>query len=246
MPNATIVIPCYNEERRLDIETYLCFSEKNRNIHFLFVNDGSKDKTLDILKDASEKSKCIKYLDLAKNVGKAEAVRLGIKSALEMETSYVGFYDADMATPLKDMLQMIQYISSSELYMVSGCRFKRMGGQIDRRFSRFLFGRIFATCAANILKLPVYDTQCGAKMFHSNVAREIFNTPFISKWLFDVELYARMIQKYGYKKTLEKVVEYPLSKWVDVEGSKLGFKEIIRQPLNLLRIRNHYKLKKYA
>jgi hypothetical protein len=93
-----------------------------------------------------------------------------------------------MATPLSDMQEMIKQIDIRQLHMITGCRFKRMGGNVDRRFSRFIFGRVFATCAANVLKLPVYDTQCGAKIFERNVAKEIFAMPFVSKWLFDIEL----------------------------------------------------------
>lgn len=242
-----IIIPCYNEAKRLPTESFLNFVLGNPDIMFLFVNDGSKDNTLSVLEDFTSKHPLLRYLDLEKNGGKAEAVRQGVLYAYEQfNPELIGFYDADMATPLFDLSAMLQQIELKKYYMITGCRIKRMGGDIERRYSRFLFGRIFATCAASILHLPVYDTQCGAKIIRSDVAKHIFSTPFVSKWLFDVELFARIIINYGYDEALSKIVEYPLSVWKDVGGSKLTIKDILVQPLNLLKIKFHYKLKKYV
>ena len=242
-----ICVPCYNESERLNREAFLSFANEHSDIAFLFVNDGSKDNTLDVLNEFATQHKNLHVLNLEQNGGKAEAVRQGMMHAFHaFQPKYIGFYDADMATPLSDMQEMIKQIDIRQLHMITGCRFKRMGGNVDRRFSRFIFGRVFATCAANVLKLPVYDTQCGAKIFERNVAKEIFAMPFVSKWLFDIELFARIIIKFGYPVALSKIIEFPLSAWEDVRGSKLSLKDIIRQPIDLLKIRNHYKLHKHA
>ena len=243
----SIIVPCYNEEKRLPVQEFIDFLNNNDNYIFLFVNDGSKDSTRDLLQKIAAENKHLYALNLEKNVGKAEAVRQGMLYAAEnLDCDYICFYDADMATPLSDLCEMVNVLKSNQLFMVTGCRFKRMGGDIDRRYSRFILGRIFATCAANVLKLPIYDTQCGAKVFDCKIVREIFETPFRSKWIFDIELFARIIIKFGHRTALSKIIEFPLSSWKDVRGSKLNMKEILRQPFDLLKIRNHYKLYKYA
>ena len=248
VPLRTVIcVPCYNESKRLNKEAFLSFVNEHGDTAFLFVNDGSKDDTLDVLHAFANEHENLHVLNLEQNSGKAEAVRQGVLYAVQkLKPKYIGFYDADMATPLSDMQEMIEQIHNQNLHLITGCRFKRMGGNVDRRFSRFIFGRVFATCAANVLKLPVYDTQCGAKLIESSVAEEIFAVPFVSKWLFDIELFARIILKFGYPVALSKIVEYPLSAWQDVRGSKLNLKDIVRQPFDLLKIRNHYKLYKYA
>lgn len=243
----TIIIPCYNEASRLKKEEFIRFASEHPQIDFLFVNDGSTDNTLQVLMQMANQNERIHYLDINPNVGKAEAVRKGMLYAVNHYPSeYFAFYDADMATPLEDLLKMVQILASNNLLMVTGCRFKRMGGEIQRSYSRFFIGRIFATCAAHILCLPVYDTQCGAKAFSQKTITILFDKPFVSQWLFDVELFARMILKFGYQSSLTNILEYPLSKWVEVGDSKLKFKDVLRQPLNLLKINNHYKIRKYV
>lgn len=251
MIETVVVVPCYNEENRLQQEAYLLLASRQPNTIFLFVNDGSQDKTQKILETLHSRSENCVFLNLLQNVGKAEAVRQGILYAISQynDIQSVSFYDADMATPYEDMQLMIQQLINKSRLMVVGCRFRHLGGYVERKFSRFLMGRLFATMAANILKLPVYDTQCGAKVFSVEAAQHIFKESFISKWLFDVELFARLIDIYGYDKVLKNTQEYPLTAWYDVAGSKLNIKSILRQPLNLMKINCHYKTilkQKYA
>ena len=243
MQKNILIIPCYNEEKRLDTKVFLELAQCHGDIIFMFVNDGSKDNTRKILHALSEAALNITVLNLPQNVGKAEAVRQGVHTALATypEIPTLAFYDADLATPFKDLNIMIDKLLQEQLLMVIGCRFKRLGGNIDRRFGRFILGRIFATIAANILKLPVYDTQCGAKVFSYEIAQQIFKQPFYSRWLFDIELFARIINIHGYPETIDRVVEYPLTSWKDIGGSKLKFSSILRQPINLLKIHRKYR-----
>lgn len=239
-----VVIPCYNEENRLGIEEYQQIIDQYKDIAILFVNDGSTDKTSHVLKDMVEKNDRVFCLDRQNNKGKAETVREGVLYAFSnLETQTVAFYDADLATPFSDLVKMRDCLLEDEKCMVVGCRFKRLGGAVYRRYIRFFLGRIFATCAANVLHLPVYDTQCGAKVFHRDVVSTMFNESFVSKWLFDIELFARIVIEHGYDMAIDKIVEYPLSAWTDVGGSKLKFKDVVKQPYNLFLINNHYKKK---
>lgn len=244
--NSIVIVPCYNEANRLNGNEFDKFTKTNPDIKFLFVNDGSKDDTVNVLLKMVSANSSFFLLDLKNNVGKGEAVRQGVIHSLDSfdNVDIIAFFDADIATPFSDLKSMIIIIEKGEYYMVTGCRFKRMGGDIERRYSRFFLGRIFATFAANILKLPVYDTQCGAKLFKAEIAKVIFEKPFISKWLFDIELFARIIVNYGYVNAKSKILEFPLTEWKDVRGSKLRVKDILRQPYNLYKIHNFYKIKK--
>lgn len=181
---------------------------------------------------------------MPKNSGKAEAVRTGIlKAAKETNADYIGFWDADMSTPLQEINWFIEF-SGGNLHhdIVMGSRISRLGSNIDRKMMRHYLGRVFATFTSVILKLKVYDTQCGAKLFKREIADSLFNNPFRSAWFFDVELLARFIKIYGHSKTYEKVLEVPLTQWEEVKGSKLKALDFLKVPFELLKIKRHYKL----
>jgi hypothetical protein len=68
----------------------------------------------------------------------------------------------------------------------------RLGAQIERSFVRHVLGRVFVTVASSLLKLYAYDTQCGAKLFRRDAVGSLFGGEFVSRWLFDIELYLRL------------------------------------------------------
>ena len=122
-------------------------------------------------------------------------MRQGITSLLKTQKfQFVGNWDADLATPLSTIPEFIEKFQSSRaLVAVSGSRILRLGSSIHRSVFRHYFGRVFAMVASNILNILVYDTQCGAKLFRTEHAGLIFSEHFISRWFFDVELFARSI-----------------------------------------------------
>ncbi|MCL2416548.1 MAG: glycosyltransferase [Bacteroidales bacterium] len=240
---AVIVIPCYNEEKRLPLDKFKEFVETHSDCSLLFVNDGSKDNTLAVLNDFEKEHERIGVLNLPKNSGKAEAVRQGMLHAIKTNPDFVAFYDADMATPAEDLYAMIELINKKPYHAVVGSRILRLGGNIDRAFMRGIASRVFANVASRTLQdLRIYDTQCGAKIFRTSVAELIFEQPFITNWIFDVELFARMIRQYGIDAMYEKVYEYPLSAWRDVHGSKVKKMDFVRQISDMYKIKKHYKL----
>lgn len=233
-----IIIPCFNEEMRLPIDEFKSFMKLNSNecIKFLFVNDGSVDNTDKILFELEKEFENVSVLSLNKNEGKAEAIRSGVLHKLgEEDLNYIGYFDADLAAPLDEIFNLIKSISKGEPYMIMGARVKLLGSTfIERKLSRHYIGRIFATIVGNMLKLPIYDTQCGAKLIRFDVAQLIFKEKFLSKWLFDVELLFRI--KKHYSKFKGKIIEVPLKKWEDKNGSKINFSYYFQAPLDLLRI----------
>ena len=224
-----VVVPCYNEELRFPADEYVEFLKENSNIRMTFVNDGSTDKTIDMLKrvEAAAPVGQVTVMNLKENQGKAEATRLGMQTACS-SAQICGFWDGDLATPLYAIKQFLGILESKpHIEIVFGARVALLGRAIKRQLGRHYLGRIFATLASNVLQLPIYDTQCGAKLFRVTEDLPIvLSRPFMSKWIFDVELLARYIGLRKMKDSKKPQVqdclyEYPLEEWRDIAGSKL-------------------------
>ena len=243
MISLTIVIPCYNEENRFQTDTFLEFY-KNNDMSFCLVNDGSTDGPSKLLFDLKKgRESRIHVIDRADNKGKAESVREGmLYSEKNIDCDWIGFFDADLSTPLTEIAPMVRIVENDpSIKVVMGSRFKRMGGNIERKLNRFYLGRIFATVTANLLKLPVYDTQCGAKIFKKELIKPLFTNVFLSSWLFDVEILFRHINTFGIDVTKKVIVEYPLREWKEIAGSKLNFKDFLILPFQLIKLYFHHK-----
>ena len=237
----TIVVPCFNEAARLDLQAFRDFRDDG-GTRFLFVDDGSTDDTEAVLAGlvASDPSR-FGLRVLERNSGKAEAVRSGLLAALREDPAIVGYWDADLATPLSTILPMCELLDSRpELQVVLGARVRLMGRSIERRAYRHYLGRVFATAASLILRLPVYDTQCGAKVFRNTPRlRRILEAPFRVDWTFDVELLARFLSSSGEEGVPDpqrEIYEYPLSQWHDAPGSKLRITDYPRALAELATI----------
>jgi glycosyltransferase involved in cell wall biosynthesis len=216
MQKICIVIPCYNEAERLPRDDYIQFYQQNENIHFCFVNDGSTDNTKTVLSELQKQRERIRIINLETNQGKAEAVRTGMLDAFAQQSfDMIGYFDADLATPLEEVFLLAKAMSDDPDYLVSfGSRVQRLGSTIIRNPARHYFGRVFSTVASIILKIPVYDTQCGAKLFRPENIKKIFQDPFLSTWLFDLEIFARYINTFGRDEVLERLIEVPLTQWI--------------------------------
>lgn len=241
-----VVIPCYNEETRLDRDAFRRFApgDAQHQVEFLFVNDGSRDSTLRLLQSlVGENPARFSLLDVQPNQGKAEAVRRGIVAALDRKPDAVGFWDADLATPLEEIDSFLDTLASRpSIEMVFGARVRLLGREISRHPSRHYVGRMGATLIASSLGIAVYDTQCGAKIFRRNANIEtIFARPFLSRWIFDVEIIARYIQMNGRDAAVRAIVELPIRVWRDIHGSKVKSHDFIRALRDLWRIRRAYR-----
>ena len=189
---ATIVIPCFNEERRLDPARLGELVDTGR-VRLLAVDDGSTDGTAAVL--ATLALRGVETIRLPGNGGKGEAVRQGLLRAVESGAAVAGYYDADLATPPEELLRLLDVLDSRpDLSFVMASRVLLLGRTIERSHFRHYLGRIFATAASIALDLPVYDTQCGAKVFRvTPVLAEALSTPFRSSWAFDIELIGRLL-----------------------------------------------------
>jgi len=242
MSSTTLVIPCYNEERRLDGPAFLDFAAANPGVRLLFVNDGSRDNTLEVLNGIAARRRVqIAVHDLPKNGGKAEAVRQGMLRALDEGADYAGYFDADLATPLEASIEFARVLDRLRgIDVVVGSRLQLLGRSIKRRAKRAILGRVFARAASTTLGISIHDTQCGAKLFRSTPwVAAAFSQPFCTRWIFDVEVLARISQAThasGGPSLTECVYEFPLDDWTEVAGSKLKATDFLKAPAELATI----------
>jgi dolichyl-phosphate beta-glucosyltransferase len=229
----TIIIPFYNEVKRINNLGFIDIFAKFTQYNFLLVDDGSSDKSIDVLEEFKYKFSNIEVLRINRNVGKAEAIRTAVLSIFDVD--FISYYDADLATPFSELEKLIQFSVQNPNYkMVIGARIKLIGNGVKRSLTRHYFGRIFATIVSQfVLKVAVYDTQCGAKVIDYQIAKQIFEKPFISKWLFDVELLKRLQKIHNLK---EVVKEIPLEKWEEIRNSKIKVIDFFKIPFELFQI----------
>ena len=246
--DATIlVVPCYNEAARLPRETFDTYAAAHSDVRFLFVNDGSTDNTQAVLEGLKQSiPAACDILMLRENRGKAEAVRVGMFEAARHRPTFVGYWDADLSAPLDELDRLRGVLERHpHVQMATGARVNLLGRSIRRKLSRHYMGRVFATVVAAMLKLPIYDSQCGAKLFRcSDELVGLLQEPFLARWVFDVEILARFIRaRHGtnQRPAKEAIYELPLQSWVDVGGSKLRPRDFLASCVDLVRIYRRYR-----
>jgi len=232
----TVVVPCFNEAGRMDPATFLAVTA-TPGVFALFVDDGSTDATPTLLDDAVAERSSAAVLHLGVNGGKGEAVRVGMLDAIDRGARVVGYLDADGATAPEEWLRLVGVLETSGVDAVLGSRVAMLGYDIDRRRVRHYGGRVFATLAAVALGRPVYDTQCGAKVFAvtPRLAASLVE-PFRSRWVFDVELLQRLMAPASTADPTPpaEVVEEPLRAWADRPGSSLSAWGTIRAMVDVV------------
>lgn len=238
-----VVIPCYNEEDRLSSKEFLNFIDSNLGYLLCFVNDGSTDKTLEVLNSLRKgRENNIMVYDCEKNGGKAEAVRQGVLHlAKQSQLDYIGYLDADLSTDFRDFDDLVKTIETSDFKIVSGSRMSRMGADITKESARKIISKTINLIIRTILGMPFNDTQCGAKIMDKDIANLVFKDKFITRWIFDVEIFIRMRKHYGKKKAISYICEQPLKRWIHADGSKLSMKDSVKIVGQLGQIAIHYR-----
>jgi len=242
-----LVVPCYDEALRLDLDAYGLALERHAGLKLLFVDDGSQDETRALLEAfAGDRPDRVSVLALPSNVGKAGAVRAGLLEAFEAAPEYVAYWDADLSTPLEELPRLVARLSSdSTLEIALGSRVRLLGRTIERLETRHYLGRVVAFFAAWALGVPVYDTQCGAKVLRvTDRTRALFAQPLRTGWTFDVEVIARWLRdrrSEGEATPQSGLIEVPLYTWRHVSGSKVRASDLPRALYELWWIYRHYR-----
>ncbi|GMN06819.1 hypothetical protein MTsPCn5_22080 [Croceitalea sp. MTPC5] len=237
-----IIVPCYNEAERLPKVRFLNFLKQNPDAKVLFVNDASTDNTLTVLESIEKQyPDQISILSNTHNMGKAESVRNGVLKVIQTTVDItIAYLDADLATSLEECYSYQKYVKQGKQFVFAS-RILKIGSIVERKFSRFLAGRIIATFISSILDLKVYDTQCGCKVFNTEVAKIAFKNPFISKWLFDVELFSRLLKHYGKSNAMAFMEEVPVKEWIDQGESKVKLTYFFKLWIDLYKIWKSHK-----
>lgn len=221
MQKVAIIIPCYNEAKRLDyknIEHLILHSD----LDIYFANDGSKDDTVEVIYSmiSNHQERCF-LIDFKENSGKANTIYKAINQInFEDKYDFIGYFDADFSTPSDEIIRLVKELNHHKCEFLLGSRILLLNSGIKRKYHRHIIGRIIITLINFKFKLGIYDTQCGSKLFSKTIIPKAFNNPFYTSWLFDVEIFIRLKKK----NLLQYGIELPVYNWKDVDGSKLGFK----------------------
>lgn len=243
LPRIALVVPCFNEATRLDAEAFIAFARERADRRLCFVDDGSTDGTAARLAEISAAvPDRIGVERLASNRGKGEAVRAGMRAELARSPRYVGYWDADLATPLSFAETLADQLDANpSVTLAAGSRILMLGRPVARDPIRHYTGRIAATLVSRLLRAPVYDSQCGAKLLRNGPGLPpLLDAPFATRWLFDVEILDRIARAEpgaAVEVLHRRVHEVPVPAWTDAPGSKVRLGDGLRIPLDLLRIR---------
>jgi glycosyltransferase involved in cell wall biosynthesis len=244
MPDPTglstyVVVPCYNEEHRLNIDYWNNLIGR-LDYHWIFVNDGSTDGTRSKL----DQLKNVRVLDLENNVGKAEAIRAGINHAIQWETKselVISYLDSDGAFGLDDIERIFKVfwskLEKTEIEAVWASRVALAGRNISRSSSRHYLSRVIISIIGGFDRHIPYDPQTGFKIFYLNKKMlPLFGEKFRTRWFFDIEIIRRWQRLKGNK---IEIWEEPVDYWSDVKGSKVNkfqYFRIIREILYILTL----------
>lgn len=222
----SIVIPAYNEEKRLlatleRVHDYM--SRRDFSFEIVVVDDGSKDDTVGVVERFSEERSGVRLLRNEGNRGKGHSVQHGV---LESRGRDVLFSDADLSTPIEECDRLLPYISSGQYDIAIGSRaLPESSLEVRQPFYREWMGRMFNKAVQRLAVPGISDTQCGFKAFRGDVARRLFRLQKVEGFAFDVELLF-LARKYGYT-----IREVPV-RWINSPDSRVN---AVRDSSRMLR-----------
>lgn len=215
-PLISIVIPAYNESARIGKaldEVLRCVHDRNWHAEILVVNDGSTDRTAEVVQGFVQLHPEVRLLNNTKNRGKGFSVRRGVLHAVgEM----VMFTDADLSAPMEEAERLFDALRQGADIAIGSRWLERKRQILKQPLYRQFFGRCFNAITRIVMGLPFADTQCGFKAFRRPVAQTIFQLQRIERWGFDPELLFIALKR-GYK-----IQEVPVT-WGHDERSRLSY-----------------------
>jgi dolichyl-phosphate beta-glucosyltransferase len=215
MPALSIVIPAYNEQRRLPVtldSVHGFCTEQLLDFELIIVDDGSKDGTRLVVEEFAKHHDGVRLISYQPNQGKGHAVKVGVLAA---KGDFVLLDDADGNASIEEIVRLRESIDNGADVAI-GSRAKPAGGTVVKALAyRTFMGNTFNRIVQSLLLPGIHDTQCGFKLFKSKAAHDIFSASKIKGFAFDVEiLYLARLYHY-------KIAEVPVN-WHNVPGSKVN------------------------
>jgi dolichyl-phosphate beta-glucosyltransferase len=229
MIELSVIIPAYNEERRLPKtldSVYHFLSKRGRSFEILVVDDGSHDSTCDLVLEYAKDHPEVRIKSYQPNRGKGFAVRIGM---LVARGEALLIDDADGSSPIEEVERLEKALADGADLVIGSRAKPDESRQVEVQFHRKFIGNTFNVIVQRLLLPGIYDTQCGFKLFTRQAARDIFSVNRIDGFGFDVEvLYIAKMRSYN-------IVELAIN-WANVEGSKVNV--LIDSPKMLLEVLN--------
>lgn len=241
MRSVSIVIPAYNEERRLPatldrVHSYAAsqgwaFSE------VLVVDDGSRDGTPQVVERMAASHPGLRLLRNPGNKGKGYSVKHGM---LEAKGDWVLFSDADLSAPIEEIQKLFEAVERETAAVAIGSRaLNRKLIAVHQSVLREYAGRFFNLTVRILTGLNFWDTQCGFKLFRRDAAQAVFQRLLLERFGFDVE--ALFIARLHGFKTVEVAV-----RWSHADGTKVSmWRDSMDMFLDLLRVRIFQRMGRY-
>ena len=235
----SVVVPAYNEEKRfLDgFKHYLSYLKKQKYPwELIFVDDGSRDQTLSLIKKSAKDYPQVKVVHYGTNRGKGYAIIQGVKAA---KGNYILFTDIDHSVPIDTIDSFYRYFDYGADVVIGSRRVKGAKILVHQKPLREFLGRGFTLLVRLGVDFKIRDATCGFKAFKKESAKRIFTKLTVFDWAFDAEIIF-ICKKLGYK-----IAQAPIS-WSDVRGTKVNLKrDIAKSLLGLVKIRANDLLGKY-
>ncbi len=229
----SVIVPVYNEEKRLKsgFDHYYSYLKKQKyGWELIFVNDGSKDRTLELLKDLTKDKTQVRIVTYPNNHGKGYAICQGIKEAVG---KYILFTDLDHSVPVGTVQSFFPYFEEGYPVVIGSRRVRGAKIAVHQKPLREFLGRGFTAIVNFFIYWGIADATCGFKAFENKIAQKIFAKITVYDWAFDAEIL------YICKKNKIKIVQAPVT-WSDVRGSKVSLKkDILRSFRGILKIRTN-------
>jgi len=230
----SIVIPAYNEEKRLpaSLDRILQFVEPRqwKFLEVIVVDDGSRDGTAALVESYASRSSAVRLVRNPGNRGKGYAVRHGMKEA---RGEWRLITDSDLSAPIEELDKLVAAAKKDGALIAIGSRaLDRSLVSVHQPMGREISGRFFNFVMRVCTGLPFMDTQCGFKLFHRQAAEIIFPRQQLDGFGFDVEdLFIAKCHRL-------KAVEVPV-RWANVEGTRVSLMSGVKAFLDLLLIRGN-------
>jgi dolichyl-phosphate beta-glucosyltransferase len=233
-----LVIPCYNEYKRISTTKFERILKKHQNLLIFFADDGSNDDTVQKIKPLTENNINCNSVRYERNEGKASTIRKTIIKSYEIyRFNKIGFIDADLSVSVEEYLNISKSLRKDILFCF-GSRISKIDNQIQRSIYRHIVGRFYSTLLDYFFQIGMYDSQCGCKVISSSIGKQIFSDIFVSTWIFDIEIFLRL------KKLNPKLGsfcrEIPLKSWKEIEGSKVPITYSLNIWLDIITIYRKY------